>query len=134
MPTLETPPELAGDPFINMESSGCFFCGLPSTLLCDGHLAWLSDDGISTSRKAKEFTCDRRLCRACAKQEGLIHFNMGKNSHWDSRDYCRDCIKEGRQIGESKPHYSKNRPNPDLVTEAQGLALQARRKFFAVKV
>ena len=118
---------LEGDPFAGLESSGCFYCGLPSAVLCDGHLAWFSEDGKTISGKAKQFTCDRRLCRAHVAEHSMIHFNAKPKSFWDSRDFCRDCVKEDRQSG-SKILYGRQR-RQDLASEVEGLALQARRKF-----
>lgn len=122
---------LEGDPFASLESSGCWYCGLPSKVLCDGHLAWLSEDGKTISSKAKQFTCDRRLCRAHVAESSMIHFNMKPAHQWDSHDFCRDCVKEDRQSG-SKILYGKQR-RLDMVTESEGLALQARRKFSTIR-
>lgn len=57
----------------------CEFCNMRSSLLCDGKLP-------------NGKTCDRRVCRNCAKQ--VMHVRTSKGC--DTRDLCPACVKEGR--------------------------------------
>jgi len=66
----------------------CAFCGQPSNLLCDGRLP----DGK---------TCDRQVCRQCAKKVSTYHLSYAdkkgrRQCRWDTVDLCPDCVKEGR--------------------------------------
>lgn len=127
---------LAGDAFAFQPIKTCFFCGRLSQVLCDGILAWLRDKGNPKvmDRSAKAFTCDRAMCRACVAQSGMIHFNMKPKHVWDSRDYCRDCVREGFHEGGNPNIFGTMIVNGKqrrayLVTMADGLALQARRSL-----
>lgn len=65
--------------------STCTFCGQPSTLLCDGPRT----DG-------KPGTCDKPVCRACAKKVSTVHVNRSRRAggcYWDTIDLCPDCQK-----------------------------------------
>ena len=58
--------------------SKCEFCSYAGMLLCDG---WLGDK-----------TCDRLMCRQCAKQIGVFNVCMRpKKSFSDTRDLCPEC-------------------------------------------
>jgi hypothetical protein len=64
--------------------SACEFCGDPAgTLLCDG---WLG-----------EKTCDRSMCRDCAKAVGVVFVcaRPRSKSFSDTRDLCPDCQDNG---------------------------------------
>jgi len=76
--------------------NACFFCENPSTLLCDGSLAYLGTFNLKqVASPPKLFTCDRPLCRKCAVNKGHIHYNTPGKHKFDTMDYCPDCIKEG---------------------------------------
>ncbi len=69
-----------------MKTATCLFCKGPSTLLCDGKML----DGK---------TCDKPVCRQCAKKVADYHLNRGrKGCSWDTFDLCPDCVKAGRGI------------------------------------
>lgn len=132
-PTAAPSPDefsLAGDAFAFQPIKTCFYCGHLSQVLCDGILAVLRDkeNPRVTARDAKIFTCDRPMCRACVAETGMMHINMKPKHIWDSRDYCRDCVKEERQYGGQRLHNGQQRPL-NLVSLSEGLALQARRIF-----
>lgn len=69
----------------------CFFCGEPSTLLCDFALALVIGGEVNgqpvTTMEAMlsgSYTCDAPMCRACGKMVG--HVCAGKHS--DTIDRC----------------------------------------------
>lgn len=75
----------------------CFYCDEPSTLLCDFKLGWaigeLVRDRSGTPWNAIDaskppYTCDMPLCRVHAEYRGWLHVKAGRNSQFDSYDYC----------------------------------------------
>jgi hypothetical protein len=88
-------------------SEACFFCGEPSTLLCDAVLGYpIGGEGIGPKGKpypvttmeamlATPHTCDAPMCRACGKQVGHI---CGKTH--DSIDHCPLHAGQEREPGD----------------------------------
>lgn len=106
----------------------CFYCGKPAAILCDGVLGTLKAPGTNVAdRAAKAYTCNRPLCREHVNKHIPIHYNMGRRrSHWDSWDYCEDCIREGMDFGGNRI-VKGHQVALVLVTMEEGLALQRRR-------
>jgi len=75
----------------------CFYCSNPATLLCDFRLGLPFGERVRDS-KGREYdvttidkpphTCDMPLCRDHAEYRGWLHINAGRNSRFDSYDYC----------------------------------------------
>jgi hypothetical protein len=74
----------------------CFYCDSPATLLCDFHLGFpfggyvIGPKGkyAVTTIEKPIYTCDIPLCREHAEYRGWLHINAGRNSRFDSYDYC----------------------------------------------
>lgn len=110
--------------------SVCYHCGDPATLLCDGILArrrgeYVHPPELSHPRfrtttgywavnpDDPTVTCDRPLCRACARHVGTVFFSP-RMGGWDTRDLCRGCENVS---GLDKP----------LVTDEEAEAIRRRR-------
>lgn len=102
----------------------CPFCkSNPATLLCDfligflwsgeilpSHIGITLSDGRHSSipnpngdhyrvvegRTPEMFTCDRPICRECAKHIGNIFFS-GKDSGVETRDHCPQCSEDTQE-------------------------------------
>lgn len=79
----------------------CFYCSSPATLLCDFRLGLpfgerLRDiKGVEydvTTIDKPPHTCDMPLCRDHAEYRGWLHIKAGRNSHFDSYDYCPEHV------------------------------------------
>lgn len=80
-----------------MNKEHCFYCDAPATLLCDFRLGLPFGERLR-DRKGREYdvttidkpphTCDMPLCRDHAEYRGWLHINAGRNSRFDSYDYC----------------------------------------------
>lgn len=81
MPTMDEMAKVMGQ---------CEFCGARSNLLCDGKLA----DGR---------TCDKKICRAHARQVAHLQMQGKRGRYCDSRDLCPDCIAAGRTAFATSP-------------------------------
>jgi hypothetical protein len=79
------------------QTQRCFYCSNPATLLCDfrlglpfgerlRHIDGREHDVTTIDKPAH--TCDMPLCRDHAEYRGWLHIKAGKNSHFDSYDYC----------------------------------------------
>jgi hypothetical protein len=75
----------------------CFYCSNPATLLCDFKLGWAIGELVRDRSGAPwnaidgskpPHTCDMPLCRDHAEYRGWLHIKAGRNSHFDSYDYC----------------------------------------------
>ncbi len=114
----------------------CPFCGSrAATLLCDFligpkwsgelapfHMAVTLSDGRLESRPAGKhyrvidhddpemFTCDRPICRECAKYTGMFHAS-GKAGFTDTIDLCPHCAETREEFRE--------RPSPVSKQEAE---------------
>ncbi|NPT59719.1 hypothetical protein [Paraburkholderia elongata] len=75
----------------------CFYCSNPATLLCDFRLGLPFGERLRhidgteydvTTIDKPAHTCNMPLCREHAEYRGWLHVNAGKNSHFDSYDYC----------------------------------------------
>ena len=114
---------------MNEAETFCFYCGEVADLLCDGILGYLKatrivkgqiQERIDTQDLTKSiFSCDRPLCRACVANAFIITF-CGKKPFFDTRDYCAQCVAEGRI----------NAPTgQELFTLEDVHAFQKRRQF-----
>jgi len=75
----------------------CFYCSNPATLLCDFRLGLPFGERLRDS-EGREYdvttidkpahTCDMPLCRDHAEYRGWLHIKAGRNSRFDSYDYC----------------------------------------------
>lgn len=108
----------------------CFYCGSPAPLLCDGYLGSLAAPDGKTADSKKQFTCDRPLCLEHVKERIRFHVSCRprSKSHWDSYDYCDDCVKEERRFGDARIHKGMQKGTILLPME-EGLAMQRRRLF-----
>jgi hypothetical protein len=83
----------------------CFYCHLPSTLLCDHVIGWAYRGEATDIRGGKRriassdylHTCDMPLCTRHAENRGKIHFKMGRTGMWDTYDYCPEHPRENRE-------------------------------------
>lgn len=80
----------------------CEFCGQPSTLLCDGRI-YEGPNGYSARVPLNWFngktrSCDKSVCRKCAKKIADVHLHMRGGCRWDTRDLCPLC-----QAAQEKP-------------------------------
>jgi hypothetical protein len=79
----------------------CFYCSSPATLLCDFKLGWAAGelvrerDGstwLAINGERPPHTCDIPLCREHAEYRGWLHIKAGRDSHFDSYDYCPEHV------------------------------------------
>jgi hypothetical protein len=113
------------------DAQPCYYCGRPSTILCDGTLGHEKEPGATVAKRGgRHFTCDRPLCPAHIKERMRVHYNARPRHYWDSLDYCEDCIREERNFGDSRILHGRQRLSR-LLTMEEGLAMQRRRMFHA---
>lgn len=79
----------------------CFYCSKAATLLCDFKLGWAIGELVrerdgstwhAINGERPPHTCDMPLCRDHAEYRGWLHVKAGKNSHFDSYDYCPEHV------------------------------------------
>lgn len=63
----------------------CQFCGGLGGLLCDGKMP----DGS---------TCDKQMCRRCAKNEFHAIARTNKGCRTVTLDLCPSCVEVGRKV------------------------------------
>jgi hypothetical protein len=82
-------------------TANCMYCDSPSTLLCDFKLGWPIGELIrerdgstwhAINGERPPHACDMPLCREHAENRGWLHIKAGRNSRFDSYDYCPEHV------------------------------------------
>lgn len=119
----------------------CHYCGKKAIVLCDGPLAFLSDNGqhynTPTSerergtRPMQAFTCDRPMCRSCVGWSSTI-FACGKDGYIDSHDLCRKC--HVRQLAGGRPKLVQTTIEGKKMQRAQHRALSIIQRRVSMRL
>ncbi len=109
----------------------CFYCSVPSSLLCDGVVAWVKGNAKTYDVKSKKppepITCDRPMCAehvarrtrgiACRGSLGPLNISL---------DYCPDCV-DALEMQKTSGGIPLEYASAPVLSPAEALELNAAR-------
>lgn len=113
----------------------CFYCGQPSTLLCDFQLGWpiggysRAPDGSEYPVRALQapYTCDMPLCRNHAELRGTVHIKAKKPlGGFDTYDYCMEHRGQENRLAEAMVESEADRLRRAVQALARRRLMRAR--------